>query len=95
LAILLLNYCYNDHYHHHRHQIPNKPVVITGVVTEWPAFDKWDMDYLAALGGNTIPFHGGGLSFSLPAYFSYAKQTKDDLPLYLFDKKFADKIPCE
>ena len=25
----------------------NKPVILTDVITKWPAYRKWDLDYLA------------------------------------------------
>src|SRR5215510_11550607 len=30
----------------------NRPVVISGVMEEWPALDRWTWDYLAAVAGD-------------------------------------------
>ena len=35
--------------------------------------------------------HGGGLSFSIQGYHTYAQQQTDDLPLYIFDSRFVEK----
>jgi len=32
----------------------NKPVIITDVVNRWPAFSKWDLDFLSNLLGNEL-----------------------------------------
>uniref|UniRef100_A0A0N5AL71 JmjC domain-containing protein 5 n=1 Tax=Syphacia muris TaxID=451379 RepID=A0A0N5AL71_9BILA len=37
-----------------------EPVIITGVVTEWPAFKKWNFDYFNSVAGNrTVPVELG------------------------------------
>ena len=35
----------------------------------------------------------GPVSFSMENYIRYSNDTRDELPLYIFDKKFADKVP--
>lgn len=78
------------------YEIPNKPVVITDVVTEWPAIGKWTDEFLVqAFGAHKI--HAGGFSFGLKDYLRYMEAVTedrvDDQPLYLFDKEFARKAP--
>lgn len=78
------------------YEIPNKPVVITDVVTKWPAVEKWSDEYLMqAFGENKV--HAGGFSFDLKDYLRYMEAVSegrvDDQPLYLFDKGFAQKAP--
>ena len=35
----------------------------------------------------------GPVSFTMDHYIRYSNDTRDELPLYIFDKKFADKVP--
>lgn len=75
-------------------EIPNKPVVILNAVSDWPALQKWDEDYLARACGEkilratsaaaAIPGH-----FTAKEYIEYAKVAKEESPLYLFDRDFA------
>ena len=77
-----------------RYEIPNKPVIITNLVSTWPAFKLWDDDYLSACAGTT-PFRATSTTapmaatFTLQQYFLYAKQSKDEAPFYLFDRDYA------
>ena len=37
---------------------PQKPVVIERFIEDWPAYQKWNLDYMKAVGGNiTIPLY--------------------------------------
>ncbi|QDZ24303.1 JmjC domain-containing protein [Chloropicon primus] len=76
-----------------RFEKPNVPVILTDVVTKWPAYEKWrNREYiLDAFEGETV--HVGGYQFSMEQYYEYTDNTNDEMPLYLFDKKFAEKSP--
>jgi hypothetical protein len=69
-----------------------QPVVITDVVTKWPAFGKWDMDYLVKKHPDVV-FRAGPIDLTLDRYWKYASQTKEDAPLYLFDKQYVWLLP--
>lgn len=69
-----------------------RPVVIKGGARTWPAFQKWDRRYLEDVGGDTR-FIAGEALISMKQYFKYAEQAREEKPLYIFDKKFADKCP--
>eukprot|EP00048_Salpingoeca_helianthica_P012599 m.184795 g.184795 ORF g.184795 m.184795 type:complete len:469 (-) comp15394_c0_seq2:26-1432(-) len=71
----------------------NTPVIITDVVPRWPAFDKWSDDYLIAQFG-AAGLEAGPVSIGLARYQRYAAQCRDDLPLYIFDPRFAAKSPA-
>lgn len=76
-----------------RFEIPNKPVIITDVVTKWPAYKKWNRSYFLDNYGDTI-FSCGHFNLPLKKYFEYSDATEggaDDQPLYLFDKLFPRK----
>eukprot|EP00752_Nemacystus_decipiens_P007525 g6725.t1 len=71
---------------------PNKPVVLTDAAASWPALHRWTRDKLSSAHGD-LRLHAGGLEFALTDYLRYAEESKDELPLYVFDKRFADKCP--
>ena len=72
----------------------NKPVVITSAVEDWPALTKWTEENLIAMCGDrkmratsaTAPLSA---DFSAAEYFQYARQAKEEAPLYLFERNFA------
>ncbi|XVE96224.1 hypothetical protein REPUB_Repub02eG0203300 [Reevesia pubescens] len=71
---------------------PNKPVLLEGCMDNWGALRKWDRDYLVNLCSD-VQFSVGPVKMRLEDYFSYSDQVKEERPLYLFDPKFAEKIP--
>ncbi|CAG8785458.1 24291_t:CDS:2 [Gigaspora margarita] len=68
----------------------NRPVIITDVVTQWSAFQKWTMKYLLEKYGD-INFRAEAIDIKLKNYAQYSVNTLDESPLYLFDKKFGEK----
>ena len=76
---------------------PRRPVLFSkDISSDWEAMQKWNWDFLksrfqvAENGG----IHAGGFTFDMKDYISYAFGCKDEeSPLYIFDKKFADKSP--
>lgn len=71
---------------------PNKPVLLEGCLENWAALDKWDREYLIQVSGDTA-FSAGPVEMKLVDYFRYADSVREERPLYLFDPKFADKVP--
>ncbi|TPX35500.1 hypothetical protein SmJEL517_g02176 [Synchytrium microbalum] len=69
--------------------IPNKPVIITDIVTKWPAFEKWNEEYLLKQCGERT-FRAEAIDLTMNEYLNYARQCHEEAPLYLFDKKFGD-----
>eukprot|EP00939_MAST-03C_sp_MAST-3C-sp1_P000490 g490.t1 len=72
----------------------NKPVVVTGVVDRWPAFQRWKRDeYLIRAMGSSTLFNANGYQITYEDYLCYARTKKpfDDMPLYIFDKRFCEK----
>ncbi|KND00751.1 uncharacterized protein SPPG_03865 [Spizellomyces punctatus DAOM BR117] len=68
---------------------PNRPVIITDVVTKWPAYGKWSTEYLLEHCGDKI-FRAESVDIPFRDYVTYAEQCNEEAPLYLFDKKFAE-----
>lgn len=75
-----------------QYEIPNKPVILTDVVTKWPAMKKWSRAYLkkAFKGGMVLV---GDQPIPFDSYCKYADTNTDELPLYLFDKTFCETAP--
>ncbi|KAJ7971364.1 F-box protein [Quillaja saponaria] len=71
---------------------PNKPVLLEGCIDDWVALEKWDRDYLIQLCAD-VKFSVGPVEMNLEDYFGYSDQVREERPLYLFDSKFAEKVP--
>ncbi|KAI9355909.1 Clavaminate synthase-like protein [Zopfochytrium polystomum] len=71
----------------------NKPVIITDIVPNWPAFRNWSMERLVEKYGDVL-FRAESVDVTLKTYKEYAAQCNknggafEESPLYLFDKKF-------
>ncbi|KAK0584440.1 hypothetical protein LWI29_013280 [Acer saccharum] len=66
--------------------------MLEGCLDSWVALEKWDRDYLVNVSGN-VRFSVGLVEMRLEDYFRYSDQVKEERPLYLFDPKFAQKVP--
>eukprot|EP00741_Cyanophora_paradoxa_P009395 tig00000144_g9101.t1 len=80
-----------------QYEKPNRPVILTDVVTKWPAFSgppdiRWTRENLLRRFGEAR-FDVSGYQMRLADYMAYADGTRDDQPIYLFDKAFAKKAP--
>lgn len=73
----------------------NKPVVIENACDNWPALVKWSEEYLSEACGDEFKFRATSstaplaATFSGKEYFKYAKEAKEEAPLYLFERDFA------
>ena len=78
-----------------------KPFILTDIVSKWPAYMKWDIDYLLSqFPSGDATFQIESVEWSFPTYIRYMSSNRDESPLYLFDKDFATKktangIPLE
>nr|XP_024361962.1 F-box protein At5g06550-like isoform X1 [Physcomitrium patens] len=70
----------------------NKPVLLRGVMESWPALKKWDREYLLKHAGD-VDFAAGPIHLKLSDYYKYADLVEEERPLYIFDSKFAEKVP--
>ncbi|KAG2562736.1 F-box protein At5g06550-like [Panicum virgatum] len=71
---------------------PNRPVLLEGCIDGWPALQKWSREYLLEISAGK-EFAVGPVSMTLDRYFRYADNVQEERPLYLFDAKFAEKVP--
>ena len=76
----------------------NRPVIITGIVTEWSAYKKWgNWEYLEEKSGNktfraTSATASLAAQFTLSQYRKYCESAKEEAPLYFFDRDFLKSI---
>ncbi|OQR96208.1 histone arginine demethylase [Achlya hypogyna] len=73
-------------------EAPNLPVILSNVVSSWPAMDLWTDEYLYETCGET-KFYAGGFHMTMKQYLHYARTLHDDQPLFIFDKHFAKTVP--
>ncbi|KAL2481748.1 F-box protein [Abeliophyllum distichum] len=71
---------------------PNKPVLLEGCLDDWAALKKWDREYLVEVCGD-VRFSVGPVEMKMEDFFKYSDQAREERPLYLFDPKFAEKVP--
>jgi len=64
------------------------PLVIRGIVTQWPAYRRWNRRYLMERCGDE-PFSVGPTTMTLSQYFHYMETQRDTNPLYLFEKRLS------
>ncbi|KNC54452.1 F-box protein [Thecamonas trahens ATCC 50062] len=77
-----------------RYDRENVPVVIEGAIEHWPAVAErlWSKDALVERHGATR-FACGLADLTLGEYFQYSAATREEVPIYLFDKAFGEKEP--
>ncbi len=81
-----------------KYEESNIPLLIKGATKEWPAFKKWNRDYLikqsegvsfrATSGAAPLP-----AQFTIEDYAAYCDEVSEEAPLYLFDRTFAQSCP--
>ncbi|KAL1889679.1 hypothetical protein Cpir12675_005683 [Ceratocystis pirilliformis] len=68
-----------------------KPFVLTNYTRHWPAMKEWTIDSLLAKYGDVV-FRAECVDWDFKSYVRYMRNTQDESPLYLFDKRFAEKM---
>lgn len=71
----------------------NRPVLIEGVVSEWPAVQKWSNRHYLLDAFGSQPVHARGTDMPLQQFLDYCDANEDEMPLYVFDKAAFDKVP--
>ncbi|KAI6364332.1 hypothetical protein MCOR25_005670 [Pyricularia grisea] len=67
------------------------PFVLTDVVPAWPVYNQWTLDSLLSKYSD-VSFRAEAVDWPFSTYHQYMLDTKDESPLYLFDKRFAEKM---
>ncbi|KAK5001016.1 hypothetical protein LTR66_000221 [Elasticomyces elasticus] len=69
----------------------DKPFILTEPVKEWPVYRQWSTDALLERYADT-PFRAEAVDWPLKTYVEYMRNNRDESPLYLFDRSFAEKM---
>jgi hypothetical protein len=78
-----------------RYERPGRPVILSGLMDGWACREDWATDdALERLAGPTARFHCGAAQLTMRQYLRYARLAQEESPLYLFDRKFAEKAPA-
>lgn len=76
------------------YEAKNIPVVISNAISGWGALSKWTDEYLSQVCGEklfraTSAMASHSAAFTMEQYLHYSKRSKDEVPLYLFERDFA------
>lgn len=68
-----------------------QPFILSQCIQEWPVTSQWTIDSLLDQYGETF-FRAEAVDWSFSTYHKYMNENRDESPLYLFDRKFAEKM---
>ena len=69
----------------------NKPFILTRCIQSWPVCSSWSIDKLLKQHPD-VTFRAEAVDWNFSTYCQYMSNNHDESPLYLFDKKFAEKM---
>lgn len=69
----------------------SKPFILTHSVRSWPVCQKWTLDSLLKMYAE-VDFRAEAVDWPFRTYHEYMFNNQDESPLYLFDRKFAEKM---
>lgn len=69
----------------------NKPFILTECVRSWPVCQKWTLESLLQMYAD-VDFRAEAVDWPFATYHQYMYNNHDESPLYLFDRKFAEKM---
>ncbi|KAL2757462.1 hypothetical protein ACRALDRAFT_2057214 [Sodiomyces alcalophilus JCM 7366] len=81
----------NISYEEFAENLTGQPFVLTECIQEWPAYMSWNLEEILRRYGD-VDFRAEAVDWPFSTYYDYMNNTKDESPLYLFDKKFAEKM---
>ncbi|KAG5974260.1 hypothetical protein E4U55_008266 [Claviceps digitariae] len=68
-----------------------QPFVLTKCIQEWPVMSDWTIEKLLHA-CRSVEFRAEAVDWTMERYCEYMKNNRDESPLYLFDRKFAEKM---
>lgn len=68
-----------------------EPFILTECIQNWPVTSEWTIDGLLRDYGETV-FRAEAVDWPFSAYHEYMTKNRDESPLYLFDRKFVEKM---
>jgi len=81
----------NLSYEQFAEQWSKKPFILTKCVQSWPVTESWTVESLLSQYANVV-FRAEAVDWSFATYCQYMRNSQDESPLYLFDRKFAEKM---
>lgn len=68
-----------------------EPFILTQCIQDWPVYSKWTTESLLESYAS-VEFRAEAVDWTYTRYSDYMANNRDESPLYLFDKKFAEKM---
>lgn len=68
-----------------------QPFILEQPVREWPVYKSWSTERLMEKYSD-VPFRAEAVDWPLKTYIEYMNNSRDESPLYLFDRAFAQKM---
>lgn len=68
-----------------------QPFILTNCIQEWPVCSQWTIDSLLIEYAH-VEFRAEAVDWKFSTYCNYMRNNTDESPLYLFDRKFAEKM---
>jgi hypothetical protein len=78
-------------YEEFAHKWDSKPFILTKCIQNWPVHRDWDLSTLLKLYSD-VEFRAESVDWPFSTYYQYMLENRDESPLYLFDRKFAEKM---
>ncbi|OIW34863.1 Clavaminate synthase-like protein [Coniochaeta ligniaria NRRL 30616] len=69
----------------------DRPFILTECIRAWPVFQKWTLDTLLKTYAD-VEFRAEAVDWPFSTYYQYMFNNHDESPLYLFDRKFVEKM---
>ncbi|KAF6842355.1 F-box and domain-containing protein [Colletotrichum musicola] len=67
------------------------PFILTNYIQSWPVCRDWNLDAILQR-YRDVEFRAEAVDWPFSTYHDYMRRNDDESPLYLFDKKFAEKM---
>ncbi|KAL2170047.1 hypothetical protein VTG60DRAFT_5319 [Thermothelomyces hinnuleus] len=68
-----------------------KPFILADCIQPWPVTKSWTLEGLLSQYAEVV-FRAEAVDWTFATYYQYMRNTQDESPLYLFDRKFAEKM---
>lgn len=68
-----------------------KPFILTQCVKDWPALKRWSIEHFLDKYKDVV-FRAESVDWTFESYAKYMECNTDESPLYLFDRRFAEKM---
>ncbi|KAK4152417.1 hypothetical protein C8A00DRAFT_16262 [Chaetomidium leptoderma] len=68
-----------------------KPFILTECIQSWPVTKSWTVESFLSQYADVV-FRAEAVDWSFATYSQYMRNNQDESPLYLFDRKFAEKM---